>query len=173
MIAGKLRMIVILAAGAVLGGAFTSVRADENADPAALARALTGAQATLEVGLKASEHAGTPISAKFEIDDGKLQLSVYLLDGSEFVEVIADPKTGAVIKTEKITESDDLKDASEQNAAMAKASVTLLAAADIAVKTNVGFRTVSIEPRLQGGQAVAEVTLLQGAVFKKTVQKLY
>jgi hypothetical protein len=172
MIARALRMIPIFAAGVLLSGPLTLVRAEEGADPAALARALAGAQATLQVGLKASEHTGIPISAKFEIEDGKLQLSVYTLDGSEFAEVIAVPKTGAVVKTEKITESDDLKDASAQNAAMAKASVTLLAAADTAVNANPGFRAVSVEPQLQSGHPVAVMTLLQGVVFKKMTQKL-
>jgi hypothetical protein len=32
---------------------------------------------SLDDGLRASETRGTPISAKFEIEDGKLQLSVY------------------------------------------------------------------------------------------------
>jgi hypothetical protein len=172
MIVRALRTIVILVAGVLLNAAVAPVRAEEDADPAALARALAGAQATLQAGLKAGERVGIPISAKFEIEDGNLQLSVYTLDGSEFVEVIADPKTGAVIKTEKITESDDLKDASAQNAAMARASLTLLAAADMAVKANPGFRAVSVEPQLQGGHAIAVVTLLQGAVFKKVMQKL-
>jgi hypothetical protein len=39
-------------------------------DPQALAAALKDATATLQGGLKASEREGTPISAKFEIDDG-------------------------------------------------------------------------------------------------------
>ena len=47
----------------------------EAGDQAALAAAMKDATATLQGGLKASEREGTPISAKFEIDDGKLQLS--------------------------------------------------------------------------------------------------
>jgi hypothetical protein len=44
------------------------------------------ATATLQGGLKASEPQGTPISAKFEIADGKLQLSVYTMKGDGFTE---------------------------------------------------------------------------------------
>ena len=181
MIARPLRMIVTLAAGVLLSGPFTVLGAEENVDSTALARALAGALATLRDGLKASEIAGVPISAKFEIEDGKLQLSVYTVNAGEFVEVIADPKTGAAIKTEKITESDDLyeppkgseaKNASAQVAAIVKASVTLLAAADMAEKANAGFRVVGIEPELEGGHPVAIVTLLQGTSLKKVVQKL-
>jgi hypothetical protein len=49
----------------------------EDTDPAALAAALTNAPATLGKGLQASEWTGKRITAKFEIEDGKLQLSIY------------------------------------------------------------------------------------------------
>src|SRR5439155_13590772 len=90
-------------------------------DSAALAAAMKNATATLQSGLKASVAQGTPISAKFEIEDGKLQLSIYTMKGNDFMEVVADPKTGAIAKAEKITDTDDLKAASSQKAAMAKA----------------------------------------------------
>ena len=148
-----------------------TARADEG-NPTALAAAMKNATATLQGGLKASEAQGTPISAKFEIEDGKLQLSVYTMKGNDFMEVVADPNTGAVAKAEKITEADDLKEATEQKAAMAKAKVPLLTSAETAVKANAGSQAVSIVPQLKGGQAVAEVTLLQGTAFKKVTEKL-
>ena len=144
----------------------------EGGESAALAAAMKDASATLQVGLKASEREGTPISAKFEIEDGKLQLSVYTMKGDAFMEVVADPKTGAIAKAEKITDAEDLKAAAAQKAAMAKAKVPLLTATDTAVKANTGFRAVSIYPGLKGGQATAEVTLLQGTTFKKVSEKL-
>ena len=82
------------------------------------------------------------------------------------------PQTGAIAKAEKITDTDDLKAATSQSAAMAKAKVSLLTATETAVKANTGFRAVSIFPELKGGQATAEVTLLQGTTFKKLVEKL-
>jgi hypothetical protein len=133
---------------------------------------MKNASATLQGGLKASEAQGTPISAKFEIEDGKLQLSVYTMKGNDFMEVVADPKTGAIAKAEKITDADDLKASASQKAAMAKAKVSLLTATETAVKGNPGFRAVSIFPELKGGNAVAEVTLLQGSTFKKVTEKL-
>src|SRR5262245_26148212 len=69
----------------------------------ALAAALKEAKVTLVDGLKASEAKGTPISAKFEIEDGKLQLSVYTMKGDKFSEVVVDYKTGKIAKTEAIT----------------------------------------------------------------------
>jgi hypothetical protein len=144
----------------------------EDTDPAALSKALTSTTVTLQDGLKASEREGKPISGKFEIEHDALQLSVYTLKGNDFTEVIADLKTGTVAKAEKITDADDLKAAAAQKAAMAKATVSLLSAADTAVKANAGLRAVSIYPQLQNGRAVAEVTLLQGTTLKKVTEKL-
>jgi hypothetical protein len=145
-------------------------------DPAALAVAMNAAKATLQDGLKSSEREGTPISAKFEIDDGKLQISIYTVKGNDFMEVVADPNTGAVAKAEKITEAEDLKAATAQKAAIAKAKMTLLAAVETAIKVNAGYTipplAVSISPELESGQATAQVTLLRGYTFKKVTQKL-
>jgi hypothetical protein len=163
----------------LLGAAFGSwsampapAWAEEN--PAALAAALGGANApaTLQDGLKASEREGTPISAKFEIDGGKLSLSVYTMKGDTFTEVVADPSTGAIKEAETIKDADDLKAAAAQKAAMATAKVPLLTATETAVKANAGSRAVSIYPQLQDGSATAEVTLLQGSTFKKVTEKL-
>src|SRR5215471_10270802 len=164
------RSIILAVTIGFLGAAIVPARAED--DPAALAAAMKSASATLQGGLKASEAQGTPISAKFEIEDGKLQLSIYTMKGSDFMEVVADPNTGAIAKSEKITDAGDLKEAAEQKAAMAKAKVPLLTATETAVKANAGSRAVSVVPELKGGQAMAEVTLLQGTAFKKVTEKL-
>jgi hypothetical protein len=162
---------LLVAAIGFFGAAGVSAWA-EGGDEAALAAAMKNATATLQGGLKASEPQGTPISAKFEIEDGKLQLSVYTMKGNDFMEVVADPNTGAIAKAEKITDAGDLKEATEQKAAMAKAKVALLSATETAVNANAGSRAVSIVPELKNGQAKAEVTLLQGTTFKKVTEKL-
>jgi hypothetical protein len=162
---------VLVTAIGFLGAAVVPAWA-EGGDEAALAAAMINASATLQGGLRASESQGTPISAKFEIEDGKLQLSVYTMKGSDFIEVVADPNTGAIAKAEKIVDAGDLKEAAEQKAAMTKAKVPLLDATETAVNTNAGSRAVSIVPELKNGQATAEVTLLQGTSFKKVVEKL-
>jgi hypothetical protein len=162
----------MLVAAIGLSSAVGATARAEEGNPAALAAAMKNATATLQGGLKASEAQGTPISAKFEIEDGKLQLSVYTMTGDAFTEVVADPDTGAINEAETINEADDLKEATEQKAAMAKAKVPLLTAAETAVSANAGFRAVSIYPRLQNGNPTAEVTLLQGTTFKKVMEKL-
>ncbi len=166
-----LRLTVFLAAIGLFTTPAAFVRA-EDTEPAVLAKALKDTTVTLEDGLKASEREGKPISGKFEIEHDALQLSVYTLKGDDFIEVVADPKTGAIAKAEKITDADDLKAATAQKAAMAKATVSLFAAADAAAKANAGLRAVSIYPQMQNGHAVAEVTLLQGTVLKKVTEKL-
>src|SRR6516225_7889853 len=161
--------VLIAAIGLWTTGA---IPARAEGDPGALAAALKNVSATLQGGLKASEAQGTPISAKFEIEDGKLQLSVYTMKGDAFTEVVADPNTGAIKEAETIKDADDLKEATEQKAAMAKAKVPLLTAAETAINANAGFRAVSIYPQLQNGNPMAEVTLLQGTAFKKVTEKL-
>jgi hypothetical protein len=163
--------ILLVATIGFLGASIVPAWA-EGSDSAALATAMKNATATLQGGLKASEPQGTPISAKFEIEDGKLQLSIYTMKGSDFMEVVADPNTGAIAKSEKITDAGDLKEAAEQKAAMAKAKVPLLTATETAVQANAGSRAVSIVPELKNGQAMAEVTLLQGTAFTKVMEKL-
>src|SRR5438045_1554414 len=81
-------------------------------------------------GVAASESQGKPNSGKLEVEDGKLQLSVYTMKGDNFSEVVIDPKTGKVAKTDAITSGDDLTAAKAQSAAMTKSKVSLRAATE-------------------------------------------
>jgi hypothetical protein len=58
------------------------------------ALALPEATVSLEQGLTVSEREGKPVSGKFEIEDGMLQLSVYTARGGTFSEMILDHKSG-------------------------------------------------------------------------------
>jgi hypothetical protein len=171
MTAGLVRFTLVLAAVGLLSAPASRLSAEEAASPA-LAKAVTATTVTLQDGLKASVREGNPISAKFEVEHDALQLSVYTLKGGDFMEVVVDPKTGTVAKAEKITDAGDLKEAAAQKSAMAKATTALLAAADAAAQANPGSRAVSVYPQLQNGSPIAEVTLLQGSVFKKVTGKL-
>src|SRR2546430_17457101 len=68
-------------------------------DKDAVAKAVLTARVSLDRGLSASASHGRPISAKFEMEDEKLQLSVYTATGGKFFEVVVDPNRGAVVKT--------------------------------------------------------------------------
>ncbi len=86
--------------------------APQDKERAELAKGVGETKVSLAQGLSASAGTGQPISAKFEIDEGKLQLSVYAAKGGKFSEVIVDHNTGKVSKAEPITSGDDLTDAS-------------------------------------------------------------
>ena len=169
------RMVAMAVSAAIFGlvvGHHAVWAESEKAEQAELAKALKDAKLTLENGLKASEREGKPISAKFEVEHGKLQFSAYTLKGNDFMEVVANPQSGAVEEAKKITDAEDLAAAKSQKDAMDKAKASLLAVTEKAVKANDGFRAASIFPSLKGGQPMAEVTLLKGDAFKTVSEKL-
>src|SRR5215831_4810066 len=139
---------------------------------AELAKALKDAKISLQRGLTASAKEGKPISGKYEVEHGKLQLSVYTMTGDKFSEVIVDHKTGKVAKAEPITAGEDYTAAKSQSEAMAKAKRSLEAAASEAVKENKGFSAVSVMPALKDGHPVADVTLVKGSEWKTVSEKL-
>lgn len=141
-------------------------------DAAALAAALKGINVSLSQGLAASASQGKPISGKWEIDGGQLQLSVYTSKGGEFFEVIVDHGNGKVAKTEKITNAEDLAAAQAQSQAMASTKRSLAIAVDKAVKSNRGFRAIRVVPTAKDGKTVAEVTLLKGETTKSVIERL-
>ena len=161
-------LLVVWLLGAPLGYA----QPHDDKERAELAQALKSAKLPLERGITASAKEGKPISAKYEVEDGKLQLSVYTMKGDHFSEVIVDHTTGKVAKAEPITKDDDLKAAREQSAAMAKAKRSLDAAAANAVRANQGFRAVSVMPALKADHPVAEVTVVKGTEWKTVAEKL-
>jgi len=141
-------------------------------DTAALAGQMKQVKVTLEQGLTASSSKGKPISGKFELEDGKLQLSVYTAKGSDYSEVIVDHRTGKVAKAEPITSGDDLTAAKAQAEVMAAAKTPLKAAVQKAVKENKGYRAVSVTPSMKDGHPSAEVTLLKGSETKSATEPL-
>jgi hypothetical protein len=165
----KMLLIGLLAAGAATFGAAV---ADEYKDQAAVAKKLPSAKVTLSQGLSAGESKGQPISAKFEIDEGHFQLSVYTAKGAALQEILVDLTTGKVAKAEALSEAEDLADAKKQVAAMAKAKTTLKAATDKAEQDNAGYRALSVTPMLKADHAIAMVTLVKGAQIKSVSESL-
>jgi len=172
--------IAIVALALMVGGATAyAQQEDEKAEAAeaaqnapALAAALKAAAVSLARGLQASESQGKPISGKFEIEDGKLQLSVYTMKGNSFFEVLVDYKTGKVMKTEPITEADDLAAAKQQASAMAKTKRTLREIVTKVEKANAGYRAVSVTPEMEGPASKVDVGLLKGSESKKVEEAL-
>src|SRR5262245_2364424 len=104
-----------------------------------LTRAMQGAWLPLESGLAVSGREGTPLSAKYEIDDGAFQLSIYTSkngssSGEALMEVIVDYSSGVVLKAASITDDGDLVAARAQKEAMDRAKRTLAEATAGVVK---------------------------------------
>jgi len=163
----------IFAVLAILGAVSTSAaRADEASDKVAVAKQIGSAKITLQQGLAAGEAQGHAISGKFEMDEGKFQLSVYTANGAALQEVIVDYTTGKIAKAEPLSEAEDVAAGKKQVAVMAKATTTLKDAVDKAEKQTPGFRAVSVEPKSKANHAVAVVTLVKGAQFKSVSEPL-
>jgi hypothetical protein len=162
-----MKITMSAALGAALFLCNASARAE--ADISALAGQMKGVKVTLEQGLTASSSKGKPISGKFEVEDGKLQLSVYTAKGSDYSEVIVDHRTGKVAKAEPITGGDDLAAAKAQADAVSAAKTSLAAAVRKAVKENKGYRAVSVTPSTKDGHPSAEVMLIKGTDETKSV----
>ena len=138
-------------------------------DDATLIKAVSRAKVTLQQGLTASQREGRPISGKFEMENGKLQLSIYTEKAGKFFEVIVDHVSGSVAKTEPITEGDDLAEAKTQSAAMSKAKTDLKSATNMAA---IGSRAVAVTPELKDGHPVASVSFAKGDKLQTATQPL-
>jgi hypothetical protein len=139
-------------------------------DKAELATVVSGAKVTLEQGMQASKPNGKPVSGKFEIEDGKPQLSVYTVkDGSKYFEVIVDHTSGAVAKAEPITGGDDLTAAKTQNDSMFRSTRELREAVKEAKHDNPGYLAVSVRPEMKEGHSLANVMLVKDNDWKTVV----
>jgi hypothetical protein len=138
-----------------------------------LIKVLDAAKINLQQGLAAGEQEGRPISAKFEVDEGKLQLSVYTAKEGKFSEVLVDYVTGNILKVEPISGGDDLAAANEQSAAMANAKISLKTAVDkTATQSAKNIRAVRVVPSLKDGHPVASIDILNYNQFRATQQPL-
>jgi hypothetical protein len=164
---------LIAAAFLVSALAASATRAQENAatDDSALARRVTGAHVSLARGLAAASARGKPISGKFELENGELQLSVYTARANRFWEVVVDHRTARIAKAEEIKEGEDLTAAKAQSEAMSKAK-SLSAALTRALRTNRGYHAVSVTPAVDNGRPVATIRLVQGSSFKTVSESL-
>jgi hypothetical protein len=162
-----MKVVLITIVSLTLAGLCPAWPAEQ--DDAALIKAMNGAKVTLQQGLTASEREGRPISGKFEMEDGKLQLSIYTEKAGKYFEVIVNHMTGSVAKTEPITEGDDLADAKAQSAAMAKAKIDLKSATSRAA---IGSLAVAVTPDLKDGHPVASVSFVKGGKLQTAIEPL-
>jgi hypothetical protein len=173
-------MLLMTASATVLGltaligfGGRNAIFADdEDEAQEALIKAMGAAKISLQQGLEASEQHGQPISAKFEIDEGQLQLSIYTAKDGKFSEVLVDYVTGKILKVEPVQGSDDLTAAHEQRAAMIKAKMSLKAAVDKIMSESANVRAVNVLPVLKDGHPVASIDVLNYNEIRAIQQSL-
>lgn len=167
--------VTVLGLASLVGFAgHNAIFADDDDDEGQekLIKLLDTSKINLQQGLAASEQQGRPISAKFEVDEGKLQLSVYTAKDGKFFEVLVNYATGQVLRVEPITEGEDLAAANAQSAAMAKAKTSLKEAIDKAVTQSPNARVIGAAPGLKDGRLVASIALLDGEQIKTVQQPL-
>jgi hypothetical protein len=139
-------------------------------EKAELAPVVAGANVTLEQGLATSKKNGKPVSAKFEIENGKPQLSIYTVrDGSKYFEVIVDHTSGEIAKAEPITDGDDLTTAKRQSDSLFRATRELREAVKEAKRDNPGYLAVSVWSEMKEGHSLATVSLVKDNDWKTEV----
>ena len=139
-------------------------------EKADLAPVVTAAKVTLEQGLLTSKQNGKPVSAKFEIENGKPQLSIYTVkDGSKYFEVIVDHSSGEIAKADPITGGDDLANARKQNDGMFRATRELREAVKEAKRDNPGYSAVSVWSEMKDDHSIATVLLVKDNDWKTAV----
>jgi hypothetical protein len=165
-------VFIWLLIGFLLVRSYALSKAPQEGTRAGLATAVADAKMSLEQGLTLVMHEGKPISARFEIEDGMLQLSIHRIKDDQFSEVILDPDKKAVAEVDPITSGADYSVAQDQNAAMTRAKRSLLDALTQVLKVNPGFRGVSVFPKIKDGHPVAEITLAKGNEWKTESESL-
>ena len=168
--------IGVIALMASFAGQRPALAIGPDQEQAELANAMSGVKVSLQQAFTASEREGQPISGKFEVENGKLQLSVYTAKDGKFFEVIVDHMTGSIAKVEPITEGEDLTHAKSQKAAMDRAKVKLGDAATKAKGQAKGeaadVLVVSAVPELKDDKPEAAIVLLTGKRFSTASERL-
>lgn len=165
------RLAGVTAAGMLLFTGVASAQATKAQSE--LWGAMKGAKhVPLAQGIATASASGKPISARYEYENGHLQLSVFVEKGGAFSEVFVDHMTGKVAKIDKITGGDDLKDARDQSKASAKAKESLASAVAKALAENPGYTAVEATPVVEGRKVVAEITLMKDGNFKGASEPL-
>jgi hypothetical protein len=164
-LAAVLTVGLIGTAGAVWSSA-------NEASGAAVGKYVQTAKISLQDGLKAAESEGQPISGKFELTDGKLQLAVYTAKDGKFSEVLVDQSTGKIAKSEAITDGTGLAVAEKQLEAYGKSKTSLKSAVSRAEQAYPGYHAVSVTPTLNHGLPIAVVSLAQGTQVRSVAEPL-
>ena len=163
-----------------LSGALTA-RAEDSKDTQALLDALGKTKLSLVQGMRqAAKAGGVPISAKFEMEDGKLSLSVYTAgkglsvpaEKNVLQELSGSPEeTKWEPKTEVFKDVPHVARSAEQLMVMALGKSSLANAIARAQKTQPGT-VFSVTPAVKDHKPVAEILIAEKGKVKKVIQPL-
>jgi len=152
---------------------------DDAADQAALIKALPGAKHTLLQGIaQVAKGTEVPTEAKYEVEDGKLMLTVYTsakgfdtpAENNSFNEYGGEA-TGATCapKKEVFTDLEHIARSAQYHTLLSMTKVTVPA---IIQKAAPQGTVVSVKEKVRNGKAVFEVMTVQGNAMKTTYYDL-
>ena len=157
-----------------------SANADESKDTQALVAALAKSKLTLSEGMRqATKSPAVPISAKFELEDGKLSLSVYTAgkglavepEKNVLQELSGSPEDKWEPKVEVFKDVPHVARSSEQLTLMALGKSSLTDIIARVEKTQQG-KVFSVTPTIRNHKPVAEVLVAEKGKVKKLFQPL-
>ena len=169
-------MLLIAAVFATMSGTFAW---SEDADQAALIKALPSAKLTLLQGIaQVAKGTEVPTEAKYEMSDGKLMLSIYTsakgfetaAEDNSFNEYIGDVTTTTWTPKKEVFA--DLKHIARSAQYHALLSMTNVAIPAIIQKASSQGTVLSVKEKIRGGKPVFEVMVVQGNTIKPTFYDL-
>ena len=170
-------MFVIAFGLAVLGS--SSAAWSEDANQAALIKALSGAKHSLLQGIaQVAKGTEVPIEAKYEMEDGKLMLSIYTsakgfdtaAEDNSFNEYIGDATTTTWAPKKEVFA--DLKHIARSAQYHALLSMTKTTLPTIIQKASAQGTVLSVKEKIRSGKPVFEVMVVQGSTIKPTFYDL-
>jgi hypothetical protein len=169
-------MLVVAVGLATLG---SSLARSAEADQEALIKALSGAKLTLLQGIaQVAKGSEVPIEAKYEMEDGKLMLSIYTsakgfdtaAEDNSFNEYIGDVTTATWTPKKEVFA--DLKHIARSAQYHALLSMTKVNIPTIIQKASTQGTVLSVKEKIRGGKPVFEVMVVQGNTIKPTFYDL-
>ena len=169
-------VLLIAAVFATISGTFAW---SEDADQAALIKALPNAKFTLAQGIaQVAKGTEVPTEAKYEMSDGKLMLSIYTsakgfdtaAEDNSFNEYIGDATTATWSPKKEVFA--DLKHIARSAQYHALLSMTKVAIPAIIQKASAQGTVLSVKEKIRGSKPVFEVMVVQSNSIKPTFYDL-
>ena len=162
---------------ATLVGSYSSLLAEEVDQT--LLRAMGSTKVTLAQGIaQVAKGTEVPTEAKYEMEDGKLMLSVYTsakgfetaAEDNSFNEYIGDATTGSwAPKKEVFADLKHIARSAQYHTLLSMTKVTIPA---VIQKASAQGTVLSVKEKIRGGKPVFEVMVVQGTAIKPTFYDL-